>query len=54
MEGRSDSQLTTMRLIYPTTLFRGEEIGLNAKFSLTLTNNKRPHGDDPSGHKFCG
>jgi hypothetical protein len=29
-------------------LFEEFEIGLNVKFLLTLTNKKRPPGDDPS------
>jgi len=34
------------------TLLGGCKISRNAKFLLTLTNNKRPPGDDPSGHAF--
>ena len=30
----------------------GSEIGRNAKFLETLTNNKWPSGFDPSDHKF--
>ena len=39
-------------LICPLALFRGVQFGRNAKFLLTLTNNKWPLGIDPGDHQF--
>jgi hypothetical protein len=44
--------LKNMCIIYPLTLSESVLIGRNLKFLLPLTNNKRPPGDDPSGHSF--
>ena len=52
MEGQNDSQLTTMRLINPPTLFGWCKIYRNVELLKTLTYEKGPQETDPGGHNF--
>ena len=47
-----EEQAASGRLIYPLTLLKSNQIVRNAKFLMTLTNNKWPPGIDPGGHHF--